>query len=46
MSSEELRDIQIVALEFGVVKVPFMDQIRQIALKFGKSLRLNNVKFK
>ena len=46
MSQEELRDIQIVALEVGVVKVPFIDQIKQIALKFGKKLRLNNGKFK
>jgi len=34
MSKEEIRDIQIVALEFGVVKYPFMDQVKTIANKF------------
>ena len=36
MSEEELRDIQIVAVEFGVVRAPLMKQIRTIALKFKK----------
>lgn len=34
ISEEETRDIQIVALEFGVVKYPFMDQVKMIADKF------------
>ena len=38
ISDEEIRDIQIVALEFGVVKAPLIDQIKEIALKFQKKL--------
>ena len=40
MSEEELRDIQIVAVEFGVVRAPLMKQIRTIALKFKKKLNI------
>lgn len=40
MSEEELRDIQIVAVEFGVVRAPLMMQIRTIALKFKKKLNI------
>ena len=42
MSEEEIRDIQIVALEFGVVKAPLIDQIKEIALKFQKKLGAKN----
>jgi tellurite resistance protein len=41
MSEEEIRDIHIVALEFGVIKVPLSDQIKEIALKFKDKLRID-----
>ena len=40
MSEEELRDIQIVAVEFGVVRAPLMKQIRTFVLKFNKKLNI------
>jgi uncharacterized tellurite resistance protein B-like protein len=41
MSEEEIRDIQIVALEFGVIKIPLSTQIKKIALKFKDKLRID-----
>lgn len=41
MSEEEIRDIQIVALEFGVIKIPLSTQIKEIALKFKGKLRID-----
>ena len=43
ISDEEIRDIQIVTLEFGVVKAPLIDQIKEIALKFQKKLENNGL---
>ena len=40
MSEEEIRDIQIVALEFGIVKNPYMDQIKAIASKYKQRIKL------
>ena len=41
MSEEEIRDIQIVALEFGIIKIPLSTQIKKIALKFKGKLRID-----
>ena len=41
ISEGEMKDIQIVALEFGIVKKPFMDQIREIALKYKERLTID-----
>lgn len=41
VSEEEIKDIQIVAIEFGIVKKPFMDQIREIALRYKGRLRID-----
>lgn len=41
VSEEEIKDIQIVALEFGIVKKPFIDQIREIAFKYKGKLRID-----
>ena len=41
MSEEEIRDIQIVALEFGIIKIPLSTQIKEIALKFKGKLRID-----
>ena len=41
VSENEIKDIQIVALEFGIIKKPFIDQIREIALKYKGKLRID-----